>query len=197
MTKAVIHHVPSESPLAFKAAYADFKLVKTRKTAQFVFEVPIEGADAALKALGGVPQPDCETWVAVARLDPALAASERNAPVETPAPTNEDIRDIRENRRVEASRQRFSTMPLAKQAALRCNDPNFRRFLGERAFGGPGGDVLVDVDAAADEVREICGVTSRSMISIAGESGRKWLALDAEYNDWKHAVPSYEGVATR
>lgn len=188
MTKTVVYHVPSEAPLAFKATYADFRLVKTRKTAQFVFEVPIEGADAALKALGGVPRPDCETWVAVARLDPALEAREpdldasepRNAPDKASAPRE---------------RRPFKSLPLPAQAAMRCNDPEFLRFLAEYLFGPGSGIAIPTVEEAADEVRQICGVTSRSKISEADESGTRWRELDRAYLDWRHSVHSYEGVA--
>ena len=61
----------------FKGAYADFKLIKTRKQAQFIFEVPLEDATAALKVMGGLPRPDQETWAAIAVLDPDAKAVER------------------------------------------------------------------------------------------------------------------------
>lgn len=85
------------APAAFKATF-DFRLVKGRKVAQIVVEVPIEEADNALKALGGIPRPDLERWVAVARLSPgafipkseALASADgEGAPPQkqpTPAP---------------------------------------------------------------------------------------------------------------
>ena len=41
---------------AIKATFSDFKLIKTRKVAQLVMEIPVEQADAALKALGGLHQ---------------------------------------------------------------------------------------------------------------------------------------------
>lgn len=53
---------------ATKATFSDFRIVKGRKVAQLVFEVPLEGADAALAALGGLPQPASERWCGIARL---------------------------------------------------------------------------------------------------------------------------------
>ncbi|MGH2358943.1 MAG: hypothetical protein ACRDGM_00130 [bacterium] len=47
------------------ATFSDFKLIRTRSVAQLVFELPIEQADAALVALGGVPQPAEERWVTI------------------------------------------------------------------------------------------------------------------------------------
>jgi hypothetical protein len=53
---------------ATQATFSDFRIVKGRKVAQLVFELPLEGADAALAALGGLPQPATERWFAIARL---------------------------------------------------------------------------------------------------------------------------------
>jgi hypothetical protein len=58
-----------DKPAAFSASYSDFKIVKTRDAAQFIFEVPLKAADHALKVLGGVPQPMEERWVAIAMLE--------------------------------------------------------------------------------------------------------------------------------
>jgi hypothetical protein len=52
-----------------QGTFADFRLIKGRKVCQLVIEVPIEQADQALAALGGLPQPMNETWVALARLE--------------------------------------------------------------------------------------------------------------------------------
>lgn len=49
-------------------SFSEVKFIKTRSAAQLVIEIPIEQADAALRALGGVPQPGKEVPVAVARL---------------------------------------------------------------------------------------------------------------------------------
>ena len=55
--------------LAFEACYSDFKLVRTRKVAQFIFEVPVERANIALTVLGGMPNTAAEVWCGIARLD--------------------------------------------------------------------------------------------------------------------------------
>jgi hypothetical protein len=169
--------VPVSAPV-FKATFSDFRLVKTRSCAQLIFEVPIEEADAALQTLGGLPRAATEVWAGIARIDPKNPAPEpRNAPDKASAPKE---------------RRPFNSLALPAQAAMRCNEPEFQRFIADRLYG-PGNDVRVESPMAASEVRHICGVTSRSMISIAGESGRKWLALDAEYLEWKHTVP-YESA---
>lgn len=82
---------------AFSATFSDFRLVKGRKVAQIVLEVALEQADAALEVLGGVPRPDAERWVAVARMKP---------PAPTPKPKRERL--------------------TSERAAMLCNDAAFR-----------------------------------------------------------------------
>jgi hypothetical protein len=41
----------SQKPAAIKGTFSDFKLIKTRKLAQLIIEIPIELADSALAAL--------------------------------------------------------------------------------------------------------------------------------------------------
>jgi len=55
-------------PAAIRGTFADLKIIKTRKLAQFIIEIPIEKADEALRALGGIPMSDQERWVAIARI---------------------------------------------------------------------------------------------------------------------------------
>lgn len=51
-------------------------------------------------------------------------------------------------------RKPFNTLPLAQQIALRCNDQDFQRFLG-----------VDSTEAAAEDVRQRCRVTSRSDVA--------------------------------
>jgi hypothetical protein len=67
----------TDEPAAIQASFADFRLIKGRKQAQIILEIPIEGADAALAALGGIPQPQSDRWVAVARLNGASTINEK------------------------------------------------------------------------------------------------------------------------
>ena len=50
-----------------QGTYADFKIVKTRSVAQFVVEIPLEQADAAIQMFG-LPKASVEQWVAIAAL---------------------------------------------------------------------------------------------------------------------------------
>jgi hypothetical protein len=83
-----------------QGTFADFRLIKGRKVCQIVIEVPIEQADQALAALGGLPQPATEAWVALARLE----TKERVVPLK-------------------------SDTKLSLEAVWRCQDPLFQRYL--------------------------------------------------------------------
>lgn len=142
---------------AISATFSDFRLVKGRKVAQLVFEVPLESADAALETLGGLPRPDREAHCGIARLAKKPETPSRPERTTGPIPT------------------------LAQRVAIKCQDADFRRFL---AIGWDGVAVL-DVASAAADVRDICGVSSRSEIVPGSEAARKWEALEAEYIAWR------------
>lgn len=99
---------------AIKATFADFRIVKGRKVAQLVLEVPIEQADAALDVLGGIPMPDRDRWCAIARLTGEAA-------------------------RKPDARERYAASDEATQAVTRAgilaNDPGFHRWC--NADGSP------------------------------------------------------------
>ena len=62
---------------AFRATFADMKLVKTRQVAQLIFEIPIEDFDAAYEVLGGMPVPAKERWFGIAAIK---SPEEKEAP---------------------------------------------------------------------------------------------------------------------
>lgn len=86
---------------ATQGTFSDFRLIKGRKVCQIVIEIPIEQADQALAALGGLPQPMNETWIALARLE----TKTRVVPIK---PDN---------------------TKLSLEAALRCREAMFQRYL--------------------------------------------------------------------
>lgn len=91
---------------AIRATFSDFKLVRSRKVAQLVMEVPLEDADAALTALGGIPKAATEQWVGIAPITAEAAA---------------------------APRKSWEQIPASQQAGIRCGDPEFRAWLGARS----------------------------------------------------------------
>ena len=56
-------------PAAFTATYSDWKVIKTRQVVQIVLEVPLKAAGHAYNVLGGMPNFESESWVAVALLN--------------------------------------------------------------------------------------------------------------------------------
>ena len=108
---------------AFRATFSDFRIVKGRKVAQFIFETPIEGADAALEALGGVPRSDAEVWAGIARLDLSKASHEPRKPSGEISPPKEST---------PKERRRLASLPLPQQAAMRCDDKEFQIFIALR-----------------------------------------------------------------
>jgi hypothetical protein len=138
---------------AIKATFSDFKLIKTRKVAQLVMEVPIEQADDAVKALGGLPTFAEEQWVGIAPLKPEAASK--------PAPKQSD---------------RWGDLPAVKQAAIRCQDEGFQRWL----VAGTGFDATAE--NAATRVRSLCKVSSRKQICEGNEFAlSKWQNIDTAY----------------
>jgi hypothetical protein len=150
-------------PAAIAGSFADVKFVRTRSVMQIVVEIPIEHADAALAALGGVPQPGAERPVAVARLDanatvaqpPDSGAGANPSPAATVAP------------------QVWAEMKPSKQAGIRCNDVRFQRWLGAMTVGH-----------AADIVRGKCCIDSRGELDRDEKAAREWRAMDGEYRAW-------------
>lgn len=78
-------------------------------------------------------------------------------------------------------RRRFADLPLAQQAAMRCNDAGFQKFM--RAE---------DADGAARAVRSACRVESRREFDTVPEAGSAWRRLDAEFEAWLRGIDSGE-----
>ena len=151
---------------AFRAVYADWKLVKTRQSVQIIFEVPLQEADAAYEVLGGMPAPAAERWFGIA----ALRDSERAPqPVvdKPPAGAKRDKRD-------------WSDLQPQQQAGIRCNEPTFIAFLKEERP-----DDWHEAQDAAECVRLICGVSSRVELGINPNAGIAWSKLERQYQAWR------------
>ena len=72
------------------------------------------------------------------------------------------------------AKMKWRDMSYAQQAAMRCNEVDFWRFLD-----------AADSKAAADVVRSRCGVTSRAAIVRETEPGRRWERLEGDYFAWQ------------
>ena len=160
---------------AIAGTYSDLKLVRSRKVAQIIIEVPIEGAQALITALG-LPNPAEEVWVAVARLQ---SPKEGN---EWAAYRKQTLEEIKPPTASVEPRRPFSSLPYPQQAALRCQELSFRDFLRHKQFGD-----ARDAEAAAAIVRGYCEVDSRADIKPGTEAEKLWLRLNTEYTFWESA----------
>lgn len=151
---------------AFRAVYADWKLVKTRQSVQIIFEVPLQEADAAYEVLGGMPAPAAERWFGIA----ALCSSEREPQPVVDKPLAGAKRDKRD----------WSDLQPQQQAGIRCNEPTFVAFLKEERP-----DDWHEAQDAAECVRMICGVDSRIELGINPNAGIAWSRLESQYQAWK------------
>lgn len=146
---------------AIKGTFSDFRIIRGRKVAALVIEIPLEEADAALKALGGVPIAESERWVAIARLNPKA------------------VQQAQEGQEHNKPRRAFQDLPLPQQIGIRCNDEQFWRFLSKK------GPAIIDVQGAAAIVRAICCVTSRAEIRTGTGAADEWKKIDNEFWIWQ------------
>jgi len=149
---------------AFSATFSDFRIVRSRRIAQFVLEVPLEQADAALAALGGLPRPDAETWVGIARLE----------------------KETKPQPQAKREHKQFSELPLPQQAGIIANEPAFWAFANSRFLSHPGSSNPVDSEArAAEFIRVRCGVASRSELSTNPDAAECWREILRQYDAWR------------
>lgn len=163
---------------AIAGTFADFKLIRTRDVVQIVIEVPREKADTALAALGGLPKPGAEQWVALAPLNPAAVEHDRRSQAQPPAEPLER-----------------KPLSLASKVAITCGELSFANFLRigahaqrwaswqDHAAGWQKPASYADV--AALVVRDLCGVTSRSEITAGSGAEGVWRSLEADYHHWQ------------
>ena len=155
---------------AFRATYADWKLIKSRSVVQVIFEVPLHEADAAYEVLGGMPAPAAEQWFGIAALTKEVGheviAAQTASPrrLDKPAGAKRDWRDL----------------PPAQQAGIRCEEPSFEAFLKEERS-----DDWHESQDAAECVRLICGVSTRADLGTNHKARVIWTQLNSQFEAWK------------
>ncbi len=155
---------------AIQGTFADFKLIKTRKLAQLVIEIPIEQADHALECLGGVPRSDMERWVAVARLNMSDASTREGG----------DGKRTLEAHAGEAEATTSATKPkremtLANRIGMLCGDKRFQEYLKtEHPESVPHCSNDECKDCAEYAVERLCNVTSLSDIKYDEPKSKVW-----------------------
>lgn len=164
---------------AFKATYADWKLIKTRGCVQVVFELPLESADEAYQVLGGMPISAREVWCGIARLDLAGGSTGERYP----DASGQEVAGSTPARPATPSdkeRRSFDEMPVPQQAGMLCQERAFRLFLAEKFEVA-----LPDPEEAAEIVRDYCGVRSRSEIT---KKNTFWSEIMLAYRLWQRAA---------
>ena len=150
-----------KAPAAIQATFADFKLIRGRKVAQLVFEVPIEQTDAALTSLGGLPSSVDERWCALCRLDLSKA--------------KEPARD-----EPQKPKRKMAELPLSQQAALLCEREAFWRYMREFECYHS----AEDNESATAALRHYLGINSRSEIVEGSKVADAFLALKSRFEFW-------------
>jgi len=183
-----------------QADYANWRPVAGRKVLQLVFEVPIEQTEQVMQRLG-VPMPGESKWCAIALLANSGSAGGNEDGPQKNAPKPSESTDVQDDHHgktpsptpastvvagtlgIPAAKERkpFASLPLSQQAALRCQDKDFRTYAA--AVDGGGQFRMYDLDMAADYVREFCGVSSRSTLDDAANMAArgKWMELERRY----------------
>lgn len=161
----------------FAACYADWKLIKTRKTVQIILEVPVEKSNEAYAALNGMPNAGEEIWVAVARLDPTKIKSGASASGRDEDGQLGRSASSRPHKPVAAERR------LTQRAGILCADPLFHKWLGQISKMEN-----VTEEEATVYVRNKCGVASRKEIVPGTDAARLFDEhIDGPYSVWLHA----------
>lgn len=160
--------------------YADLKLIKTRKTAQMIIELPIEHVPLLIERFG-MPDYGAEIPVAVARLDESVTAR---------GGTNTEEVTTTPDSPAASSNDPPKPKSYAQRAGILSNDPLFWKFIEETTDGVwrissheyPPANTT---DWAADYIRRECEVESRRDIIDGTEAGRRFRDLVATFNGWK------------
>ena len=151
-----------------KAEYVEWKMVKTRKALQLIFEVALEDQERVMGALG-IPLPDRSTHVAIARLDPhALAAQAEPAQIEH---ANDDLED-------EPGKP---PRPLSQIAGMLCSIGAFQQFIREESEGW---DHRPTSDEAAEWLRANCGIKSRTELNTYAVAAQLFEMIRGQYEAW-------------
>jgi hypothetical protein len=156
---------------AITGDFATYRHVQGRKVVQLVIEVPAELAASVFATLGH-PGSGEAIPVAIARLVEGVKAEpavDRPATPEAPP---------------DKQRRAFSDMPLSQQAALRCAQADFQRYI-----------CVPDEKTAARLVRQTCRVTSRSMLDTDCAAAERWRRLDDAFFMWQRGMTDDGGRA--
>jgi hypothetical protein len=156
----------------FKGDYVDIKFIKSRNVAQVWIEIPIEESTEFI-AQFGAPMPSKTVPVALARLTGSAVNH---------ADTGEEAGHHGAITLPASEPERPKGGKLAQRAGILCGEVSFRKFLAEQ--GSYDGIAVLDSIMAADELRGICGISSRAELDHNPEAAFRFKELEGRYKAW-------------
>lgn len=172
------HEAPNAAADAavFAGCFADFKLVRTRKTVQVIIELPIEKGADFLNAFG-MPDPSKEQWVAIAAL------KERPTLSTITAVSEHVIRNPQAADKTVYSPQREKTEgeKAVVRAVMLCKDPTFQEWsIVPYRYGGAV-NARPGEESARDYICVVCGISSRSELATNPEARKRFEQIETSY----------------
>lgn len=168
---------------AIAATLHSYKSLATRKQLQITLEVPAEYAAQALKMLG-VGDPGESQWFALAKLagrQPAALIGDDEKPAVPPTKPK-----VAEKKTVEAEVQKertpFDKLPRSQQAALKCQDPEFQKYVLVRSGERPPEHHSNPERSTVHVLKIVLGISSRRELDEPGS--RQALAWDRLMTDY-------------
>lgn len=180
-------------PAMFEATVHGFRTIPSRGVVSITVEAPLEKhAEIARIAEHGA-------WLVLARLDPekvnngkegeAIEERGKQHPGPKPVLAQPHPSVDHDKPREGGAKRRFEDLLCSQQAGILCNEPAFYRYLEETTWWG---DPVANAGEAADAIRSICAVSSRSEIDEHVQSQGTWREIVSDYRAWKLA-PSVIG----
>lgn len=149
-------------------SYSNLVIIKTRSVVQIVVEVPLERGKEVTDLLG-LPQPNAEIPVVVARMDPAKLEAQSN------------VVQLEDHRQPETDAPNKPPRSLAQIAGILCNSGAFQAFIQENSDGW---DHRPTSDEAATWLRANCGVNSRTELNSNDVAAQRFRKIRADYDAW-------------
>lgn len=155
-------------PRVVAATFSDFRIVKGRKVAQLIMEVPVENLMLALNNLG---QPGIETdnWCMIQNIEKPVASGVHR----------EHSDPARQAQSEPATGPKDEGAHLVQQCAIACGDWRFRQFLHQCGHGK-----AKDADEAAAIIRARLGINSRSELATNPRAQNEWKLFYSTYQQW-------------
>ena len=160
----------------FAGDYMDLRFMRGLKSARLYIDIPIEHADAFLKAFGA-PDGANPAKVAVAKLNPeALTRREDIGPETGDSPLIERQAD---GKAPESRRTPFRDLPRSQQAAIKCEgDMDFRYWLTARMVPV----ATLSAEVADRYLKERLQITSKKELDSNTQKAAMWDALLTDFD---------------